>query len=185
MTDAAKVRVGVTGAISKGAYGATAPTGTSGAPTGHTSLGYIHEDGIEIELPGAGDSTPIKAWQGGTTVRTVRTPSDDKPSWTFIMLETSIETVELYFGVTVDDGATEGSFEYTVTDRDPFSLVVDVIDGAELIRDYIPNAVVTDVQAHTIANSDAIAYGVTVEGDLDPTKEYNFKRWATALKTPA
>lgn len=184
-TDAGNVRVAVTGAVYKGAYAATAPTGTSGAPASHTDLGYISEDGVEISLPGVGDSTPIKAWQGGTTVRTIRTPSDDKPSWQFTMIETSIETVELYFGVTVTDGATEGSFTYTVTDRDPFSLVVDVVDGAELIRDYVPNAVVTGVEAHKLANSEEIAYGVTVEGDLDPTKNYNFKRWATALKTPA
>lgn len=183
--DAGNVRVAVTGAIFRGDYGATAPTGTSGAPTGHTDLGYINEDGCEIALPGVGDSTPIKAWQGGTTVRTIRTPSDEKPSWKFTMLETSIETVELYFGVTVTDGATEGSFEYTVTDRDPFSMVVDAIDGSELIRDYVPNAVVTAVEGHKLAGTDAIEYGVTVEGDLDPTAGFNFKRWATALKTPA
>lgn len=185
MTDATLVRVAVTGAVFKGAHGATAPTGTSGAPTAHTDLGYIHEDGVEISLPGVGDSTPIKAWQGGTTVRTIRTASEDKPSWKFTMLETSIETIELYFGVTVTSSASEGSFVYKVQDRDPFSLVVDVVDGAELIRDYAPNAVVTEVEAHTLANSDAISYGVTVEADFDETLDGNFQRWATALKTPA
>lgn len=181
--DASKVRVAVTGAVYKGLTSATAPTGTAGAPTGFTDLGYISEDGVEIGLPGVGDSTPIKAWQNGTTVRTIRTASEDKPTWHFTMLETSLATVELYFGVTVTQTASEGSFEYTVADRDPVSLIVDAIDGAELIRDYIPNAVVTEVGAHTLSNGDAIGYEVTVEGDLDPVKNYNFKRWATALKS--
>lgn len=185
MTDAANVRVAVTGAVSKGAYGATAPTGTSGAATGHVDLGYISEDGVEIELPDAGDSTPIKAWQGGTTVRTIRTPSEDNPTWHFTMLESTIETIETYFGVTVTDGATEGSFEFTNTIRPDNSYVVDAIDGAELVRDYIPKGVVTSVGPHVLSNGDPMGYEVTIEADLDPVKGYNFKRWATALKTPA
>jgi hypothetical protein len=183
-TDASKVRVAVTGAVYKAPYGSTAPTGTSGAPdAAFIDLGYISEDGVEIALPGAGDSTPIKAWQNGTTVRTIRTASEDKPSWKFTMIETKLETIETYFGVSVTQTVTEGSFEYTVAQRSPFALVVDVVDGAELIRDYVPNAVVTDVDAHTLANGSGIAYGVTIEGDLDATAGFNFKRWATALKS--
>lgn len=185
MSDASQVRVAVTGGVFRGPTSATAPTGTSGAPTGMDDLGYISEDGIEISLPGTGDSTPIKAWQGGTTVRTIRTASDEVPTWHFTMLETSIQTVEAYFGVTVVAGASEGSFEFTVTERDHASYVVDVVDGAELIRDYIPNGVVTDVGAHTLSNGEAIGYEITVAGDLDPELNYNFKRFATALKTPA
>ena len=162
----------------------TAPTGTSGAPdAAFTDLGFIHEDGVEISLPGSGDSTPIKAWQNGTTVRTIRTPSEDNPTWAFQMLETTLATVETYFGVTVSQTATEGSFEYQVTNRDHEAYIVDVIDGAELIRDYIPYGIVTQVEAITLANGDPIGYGVTVEGERDPVLGYNFKRWATALKT--
>ena len=184
-SDASKVRVGVSGGVFKGDYGATAPTGTSGAPAGFTDLGYISEDGIEITLPGEGDSTAIKAWQDGTTVRTIRTPSEDDPTWHFTMIETKLETVELYFGVEVTQTATEGSFEFKVQTRQPQSLVVDIIDGAELIRDYVPRAVVTEVGAHTASNGDPIGYEVTVAGELDPTAGYNFKRWATALKSAA
>lgn len=185
MPDEANVRVAVTGAVLKGNYGATAPTGTSGAPSGHTDLGFISEDGVEINLPDAGDATPIRAWQNNTTVRVVRTPSDDRPSWHFTLLETTIEAVETYFGVAVTSGASEGSLEFSVGDRPDNSYVVDAIDGSELIRDYIPKGVVTSVGAHTLANSDAIAYEVTIEADPDPVKGYNFKRWSTALKTPA
>lgn len=181
MTDAANVRVAVTGGIFKNPT--AAPTGTSGAPTGADDLGYISEDGVEITIPGAGDSTPIKAWQNGTTVRTIRTSSEDLPSWHFTMLETSLATVETYFGVTVAQTVTEGSFAYTVTDRGSDSYVVDVVDDAELIRDYIPQGVVSEVGAHTLANGEVIGYEVTIEGELDATAGYNFKRWATALKS--
>lgn len=181
--NAGNVRVAVTGGVFKGDHGATAPTGTSGAPTGHVDLGYIGEDGVEIEMPGEGDSTPIKAWQNNTTVRTIRSASDDSPTWSFVMLETKLETIETYFGVTVTQSATEGSFEYTVSQREPFSLVVDAVDGAELLRDYIPSAVVTDVESHVLSSTGETGYGVTVAGDFDATAGFNFKRWATALKS--
>lgn len=181
--DANKVRVAVTGAIFKGATTAAAPTGTAGAPTGFTDLGYVGEDGVEIELPDAGDSTPIKAWQNGTTVRVVRSPSEDSPTWTFTLLETSIATVETYFGVTVTSTASEGSFEFTNAARDHASYIVDAIDGADLMRDYIPYGIVSSVASHTLSNGDAVGYTVTVDGERSPTKNYNFKRFATALKT--
>lgn len=183
--DASKVRVAVTGAVFKGLTSATAPTGTAGAPTGFNDLGFISEDGVEIELPDAGDSTPIKAWQNGTTVRTIRTPSEDNPTWGFTMIETKIETIETYFGVTVTSTSTEGSFEFKTGNRPYNSYIIDSIDGAELQRDYVPKGVVTSVGAHTLSNGDPIGYEVTVEGELDSVKGYNFKRWATALKTVA
>lgn len=183
---ASQVRVAVTGAVSKGPTSATAPTGTSGTLTGFEDLGFISEDGVEITMPDAGDSTPIKAWQDGTTVRTIRTPTEDNPTWHFTMLETSIATIETYFGVTVTSTVTEGSFEFVASATKPFaSYVVDVIDGSELIRDYIPKGVVTSVGAQTLSNGAPVGYEVTIEGELDSTKGYNFTRWATALKTPA
>lgn len=184
MGDATKVRVAVTGAVFKGPTSATAPTGTSGSPdAAFVDLGFISEDGVEISLPGSGDSTPIKAWQDGTTVRVIRTPSEDNPTWKFKMLETTKATVEEYFGVTVTQTATEGSFEYEVTNREHGAYIVDVVDGAELIRDYVPYGIVTEVESITLATGEAIGYGVTVEGERHPTLGYNFKRWATALKS--
>jgi hypothetical protein len=183
MPDATNVRVAVSGAVFRGVT--AEPVGTSGAPTGGVDLGFISEDGVEIGLPDAGDSTPIKAWQDGTTVRVVRTASEDSPSWHFTMLETTIDSIETYFGVTVTSTASEGSFEYEVTNRDHDGYVIDAIDGAELMRDYVPYGIVTSVGSHTLANGDATGYEVTIEGERDPDLGYNFKRWATALKTPA
>ena len=181
--DATKVRVAVTGAVSNGLTTAAAPIGTAGALTGFTDLGFISEDGVEIELPDAGDAEPIKAWQNGTTVRVIRTPSEDSPTWHFTLLETSLKTVETYFGVTVTQAVADGSFEFKVANRPHGSYVIDVIDGAELIRDYVPYGIVTEVGAQTFSNGAPIGYEVTVTGELDPVKLYNFKRYATALKT--
>lgn len=182
--DASKVRIAVTGAVSKGLTSATAPTGTAGAVAGFTDLGFIGEDGVGISMPDSGDSKAVKAWQDGTTVRTVRTPSEDSPQYKFVMLETSLKTIETYFGVTVTQTATEGSFEYKVQTRGYDSYVVDAVDGAELMRDYIPYGIVSEVGEHSLTNSDATGYEVTIDAERHPTKGYNFKRWMTALKTP-
>lgn len=181
----ANVRVAVTGAVSKGLTSATAPTGTASALTGFTDVGGISEDGVTVALPDAGDSTPIKVWQNGATVRTLRATSDDLPSITFTMVETSLATIETYFGATVTQTVTEGSFEFKVQNRGYNSFVLDVIDGTELVRYYVPKGIVTTVGEITLANTEAIGYQVTVEMENGGSgKDYNFKSWATALKTP-
>lgn len=184
MVDAAKVRVAVTGAVSKGLTSATAPTSQATALTGFSDLGYISEDGVTLALPDAGDTTPIKAWQNGATVRTIRETSDDSPTISFTLIETSKETIETYFGGTVTQTATEGSFSWTNAARTANSYVLDVVDGAELIRVYIPRGVVASVGEITLANTEAIGYEVTIDAEYDATKTYNFKTWMTALKTP-
>lgn len=181
--DASKVRIAVTGGVFKGPLSMTPPTGTSGAPTGAVDLGFISDAGVEVAMPGSGDSTPIKAWQDGTTVRVVRSPSTDLPTWHFTMLETSLATIETYFGVTVTQTATEGSFEFSVTDRAHNRYVIDAVDGAQLMRDFVPYGIVTDIGNHTLSHTDATGYEVTISGERDAVLGYNFKRWATALKT--
>lgn len=181
--DATKVRVAVTGAVSKGALSATAPTGTASALTGFSDLGGISEDGVTLALNDEGDSTPIKVWQNGATVRTIRTASEDNPTISFALVETSLATIETYFGVEVTQTATEGSFEFTSQARTADSYVLDVIDDDELIRLYVPQGVVSSVEEITLANSEAIAYGVTIDCERDETLGYNFKSWLTALKS--
>lgn len=185
-TDASKVRVAVTGSISKGLTSATAPTGTGSALTGFTELGFVNEDGVTLTLPDAGDSESIKAWQNGATVRTIRTPTEDSPSYQFVLLETKLEVIELYFNATVSgQTSTDGSVSYNSNaSRSYASYVVDVVDGAELIRDYIPRGIVTEVGEQVFANGEAIGYEITMEAEYDSVKGYNFRRFSTALKTP-
>ena len=182
---AANVRVAITGALSKGLTSATAPTGTSGVLTGFTDLGGISEDGVSLALNDEGDSTPLKVWQNGATVRTLRTTSEDNPTITATLVETSLATIETYFGVTVTQTATEGSFEFKSQARSAASYVLDVVDGAELIRIYVPRGVVSSVGEITLANSEAIGYQVTIDCENGGAgNDFNFKTWATALKTP-
>ena len=181
--DLSKVRVAVTGAVSKGALAATAPTGTASAISGFTDLGGISEEGVRVQLPDAGDATPIKIWQNGQTARVVRQASDDLPTVTLKMVETSVATIETHFDCTVTQTSTEGSFEYKVQTRSAKSYVVDVIDGAELIRVYIPRGVVASVGEIQFAGTDAIGYEVTIECELNTAGTYNLKTWMTALKS--
>lgn len=184
--DADNVRVAVTGAVSVGDVGETAPTGTAATLGTRADVGYIGEDGVTLSFPGAGDSTPIKAWQGGATVRTIRTPSEDVPTIHFVMLETKKEAIELWAGSTVTQTASEGSFEYDSTDtRAAKDIVVDVVDGAELIRAHAPKATVTEIGDLVFQNGAPIGYEVTISCDRDETAGYNLKTWATALKTVA
>ena len=184
---ASNVRVAVTGAVSVGDVSTTAPTGTAAAlNAGFTDLGYVSEDGVTITLPGGGDSEAIKAWQNGATVRTIRSASEDLPSFSFTLLETKKEVIELYFGSAVTATDSEGSVEFDATDlRAKKSFVIDVVDGSELIRTYIPIGAVVEVGDQVYANAEAIGYEVTIEAERDGAKSYNFKQWSTATKTGA
>jgi hypothetical protein len=42
------------------------------------------------------------------------------------------------------------------------SFVFDIIDGDDVIRHYVPLGEVTQVEAQTFANGEAIMYGITV-----------------------
>lgn len=183
---ASNVRVAVTGAVYIDADGTvTAPTSASSSLTGFDDLGYVSEDGVTLTFPDAGDSTPIKAWQNGATVRTVRTTTDDLPTLELTLLETKLEVIEAVFGVTVTPAVADGSFiiDSTAT-RSPVALVVDAIDDAEIIRVYAPRAVVTSIGEINLTSTDAIGYGVTFELEYDSTLSGNAKTWMTALKTP-
>lgn len=186
MSDADNVRVAVTGAVMRGDYGTTAPTGTGGTTTGHTDLGYVNEDGVEIVKPGAGDSTPIKVWQNGATVRTIRETSDDLPTISFVLLETSIAVVEAALNVSVTSSSTEGHYDIDTTDTPVAgSWIVDVVDDAELIRSHAPKATPVGEVTMVYKNDEPLGYNVTLECERDSTAGYNIRTWATALKTPA
>lgn len=179
------VRVAVTGALYVDATGsATPPTGTGSTLTGFEDLGYASEDGVTLAFPEAGDSTPIRAWQNGATVRTVRSTSDELPTLALTLIETKLEVIETVFGVTVTQNATDGSFviDSTAT-RTGQPIVLDVVDGAEIIRVYAPSAVVTSIGEMALTSTDAIGYNVTFELEYDSTLGGNAKTFMTALKT--
>ena len=182
--DSSNVRVAVTGAVSVAPLGTTAPTGTASAIAAHEDLGYIGEDGVTQTLPGAGDVNRIKAWQNGVAVRTIRTASEDLPTWSFVLLETKVEVIELYYKTTVTQTATEGEYDIDADAADAgHDFVIDVVDGSELERVHIPRGFVSEVGDKVYANGEPIGYEVTIEGEKDSVLGYNARVWATALKS--
>lgn len=185
--DPSNVRVAVTGALYHDKTGeAAAPTGTADAlAVDYADLGYASEDGVTLTMPGSGDSEPIRAWQNGAKVRTIRTPNDDNPQVQVTLIETKLEVIEAVFGVTVAQTATEGSFEFSTDEtREPTNAVLDVVDGAELIRIHMPRVSVAEIGDISLTSTGAIGYPVTFDLELDPTTGYNFKSWMTALAEP-
>jgi hypothetical protein len=65
------------------------------------------------------------------------------------------------------------------------AFVLDVIDGANLQRTYIPQGEVTEVGDHVYVNSDVVGYDVTVTAYPDPVLGANAQSWNSALATAA
>lgn len=178
--DATKVRSAVTGVVSVGPTSATAPTGTgTAAPTGFTDLGWVGEGGV-TESP-TRTTKPIKGWQNGLTVRRVVT--DGEYTVKFTLLETSKATMELYYGGTATTGATDGSIPVipTATGGNK-SFCIDIVDGAEKKRIYIPTGEVTEVGELVYKNGEPIGYPVTITGYPDADNEVATV-FSTALKS--
>jgi hypothetical protein len=162
-TSAANVQVAVTGAVYASGAGTTvtAPTtATSTLDTDLIDLGYIGEDGVVEHYEE--DTTEIKAWQGGAIVRTMI--SSSKATFAFTMIENKEATVELYHkgSIMATDGGTGFKIDVKTPNADPRVFVIDVLDGTEHIRIYIPLGEVTERGDITYANEEAIAYPVVV-----------------------
>ncbi|MDP9183847.1 MAG: hypothetical protein M3P04_13865 [Actinomycetota bacterium] len=174
----ANVRVAVTGEVLTGATSATAPTGTGGTTTGFTGLGYVGEDGVTEKRERSTDD--IKAWQNAATVRTLIT--DSSLAYTFALLETTKATVELAYGTTVTQTGVEGNYVIAPsTTGGRKSFIIDIVDGANLKRIYIPQGEITEVGDVVCASGEAIGYEVTVQTYPDTVISGNAKVWETAL----
>jgi pectin methylesterase-like acyl-CoA thioesterase len=153
--DAENVVVGITGLCSVGPTTATAPTGATAALEGFTDLGYISTDGVTFTTDKA--TSDIRAWQNGDLVRSVIT--EGTVTYSFMLLETTKEAIELYFGSAMTAGKI--SHNPTATGGRK-SFVIDVVDGDKKIRHYVPTGEVLSVEAQAITNGDALGFGVTV-----------------------
>lgn len=182
--DATNARVAVTGAvyIDITAAGAAPTTSSSSLNAAYKDMGYISEDGVTLSFPDTGDATRLKAWQNGATVRTIRTLTDDVPQLSFTIVETKLEVIQAVFGTTVTQAVGDGSFEFDTTDtRGYVRAVVDVVDGAQLIRVYAPYAIVSSIGDLSLTSTDLVGYEITLDLERDTTAGYNFKTWMTEL----
>lgn len=178
--NASNVRRAITGEVSVGATTSTAPTGTGSALTGFTGLGYVGEDGVKEQRERSTED--IKAWQNAATVISVVT--DGSLKYTLKLLETTKASVELAYGTTVTQTASEGNYVIVPTSTGgQKSFVIDIVDGANLKRIYVPNGEITEVGEVTYANGEPIAYEVTITTYPNATIGGNAKVWDVALKS--
>lgn len=183
--DQTKVAVAVTGAIYRAPLGTAAPTTqATSLNVAFVELGWIGEDGVTQTLPAAGDATNITAWQNGAAVRVVRAAPTDLSTFEFTALETNKTVVESWAGATVTQTATEGSLILnTLVTRPHYSWVIDVVDGADLERIYIPDGLVTETGDRVYANAEPIGYSMTIEAQYNATLGGLAKLWSTRLKS--
>lgn len=156
------VRVAVTGAVYVGDEDATAPTGaTSAVGAGFTDLGYVSEDGVTESRERS--TNEIRAWQKASLVREVVTESS--MSYTFTLLETNKQAVELYYGSTVGaDGKIEIDPASTGGRK---SYIIDIEDGDSDIRIYLKSAEVSEVGEQVYQSGEAVGFEITLKAYPD------------------
>jgi hypothetical protein len=180
--DSSKVRVAVTGVIAVAPTGSTAPTTASSVmAVAFKDLGYVGEDGVTETRDRSSDS--IKAWQNADIVREVITEAN--LTYQFVMIETKKETVELFYGATVN--TTDGSLIVVPANTGGRrAYILDVIDGDQFIRTWIPQGEIIEVGEQVYANGEPIGYEVTVRAYPDAslttaTGNGSAKKWYSAL----
>jgi hypothetical protein len=153
--NAENVVVGITGKVYAGPTTATAPTSSTATLTGFSELGYVSADGVEFATDKS--TNQIRAWQNADLVREVVT--EGTVTYKFMLLETTEDVIEAYFGSTMVDGKVQLNPTSTGGRK---SFVIDVVDGAKAIRHYVPSGEILSVEAQKIQNGEAVAYGLTV-----------------------
>lgn len=142
--DASNAAVAVSGEVFVGDLDSAVPTGVDFDPiaAGYVGLGYLSEDGFEITPETSSEN--LVGWQNAAVLRTIITEASITA--TFTMVEIKEETVETYWGTTVDPvtgsydidpGATGGKKKwlFQVIDGDEAELgcYVGEISGREAI----------------------------------------------------
>ena len=154
---AENVRVAVTGAVMVGPTSATPPTDADSTPADFDDLGYVSEDGVTETRERSTEQ--LRAWQNADVLREVITESSI--AYTFRLVETKKETVELYYGSEVDE--TTGSVRIVPSKTGGRkSFIIDVIDGTDYIRTYIPSGEITEVGDQVYASGEPVGYEVTI-----------------------
>ena len=174
--DTTEVRVAVDGVVASGLTSATAPTNAVVAlPAGFFDLGYVNDSGVtETTSQTVGK---IRAWQKGAVVRT--TVTEGEASYKLVLIQTSRATLAEYYGA---DVAADGSIVLNpLRERPHRSYIIDVIDGSEVIRTYIPDGQVTEVGDQVYAAGVPIGYEVTITAYDNATIGGAAKKWYATL----
>ncbi|RFT46514.1 hypothetical protein [Cutibacterium avidum] len=185
--NASNVRIAVAGDVYVGdPHAGDSITSISTVPSGMTALGYLSEDGVEIKPDRKSDA--ITAWQNSDIVRT--TSSESSLEVSFTMIESTKQAIELYWQTTVTGGKEAGSFDVSPGKSSGVrSLLVDFVDGKEVVRYYFPEVELTEREEIKGQNGELLGYGVTLSAHpakIGDTGDYLSARgWMTALKDNA
>jgi len=158
-----EVDVGITGAV---AYAETTASPPSDADTPITEVdplyrdvGYLSSDGV-VETRERSTNN-IVSWQNSEIVRVVTTEASITVQFT--MIQTNPDTLELFYGSPVDP--SDGSIKIVPRESGGRrSVIVDYVDGAKLVRLWLPSAEVTAVEGPSLVAGEATGYGVTLTG---------------------
>jgi hypothetical protein len=126
-------------------------------------MGGITEDGATIKQNVS--NKKIKIYGSTATQRTLITDREYTVQVAFA--ETNARSQEVFFQQALNSitpGVGTGAFSLTVgsQSRQLYAAVIDVVDGSNRLRYYMPSVEATDFGDLKIANSEAIAYGVTL-----------------------
>lgn len=177
--DPEEVRVAIDGVVSVGTYGsAVAPTSHSSAlGTGWTDLGLVTSDGVTRATEQ--ETEVLRAWQNNQRVRTLIT--EGEVTFEFVLMQTNADTVGFFHGSEVD---ADGSIVVDPTaERPRIAFNLDIIDGDSVIREYAPNAQVTEVGEQVAVSGEEFGWPVTVTASFDETLGGATKRWFSDLVT--
>ena len=156
-----EVRVAITGEVHVAPPDAAAVTSATQSLTSPwTGLGYNNDEGIVESFE---ESTEVlRAWQNNAAFRTIVTESEARLAFT--MIQTNKATLELFHkgSKIVDDGNGGFRMDVILPTPDPRSFVIDVIDGDEHIRFYVPRGEVVERGEVSYVGGAAVGYNVTI-----------------------
>lgn len=159
MADSKNVRVAVTGAVYVGGVSHTPPAGFSKVP-GMKDLGYVSDAGITESR--SREAKESHAWQNSAIAR--ETVTSAKFTEKLKLIETTKETLELYYGSAVTQTDEHGEINVDPAKQgDRYSFIIDVIDGDQLIRTWVPEGQITEIGDQVYSSGELIGYEVTIK----------------------
>lgn len=183
--NASNVRIAVSGDVYIGApHAGDSITDISTVPSGMTALGYLSDDGVTITPDRKTDS--ITAWQNSDIVRT--TSSESSLEVSFTMIESTKQAIELYWQTSVKATEKAGTFDIAPGKSSGVrSLLIDFVDGNEIVRYYFPEVELTEREEIKGQNGELLGYGVTLSAhpaQINKAGEaVSARGWMTALKS--
>jgi len=107
-------------------------------------------------------SSVRRAWQNGLKLRTLVTEAAVR--FNFVLVQTDAANINLFHGTTMASGAlvVDPSREWPW-----IAFAFDVIDGADVIREYAPKAKIVEVGDQVAVAGDTWGWPITIEAEYD------------------